>query len=259
MWDILVHATDFGYLKQIRKSNGIYLRQRAERDTTMRSNRSAPFVYTTYYSSDIPVKNYGNKNWSWGSWDPSVKLLIRPEILRDLPYIACEGMLYGLGCLRSTIKGIGRYEHVPDLTKLKKLITKSEIPTYMGTHEILHDHIPLEYIACILTTSHNETKIQTMFPSIPVYYIEEPEKPGPTYFADSVLPFFKVFGDHTNYAVLPPTQKSKIRLGNMTRKLCKYGTTHGLDILGDKPYGKLSQTVWKYLKKRKTAKKHRKS
>ena len=226
-WDLLVHSTKFDNLQFIKDSKGFYVPE--EKDKKLYSAR---FIYTSYYSDDIDMNKYITKFWSF--YHP-IKILIRSEILRDVPFMGCKSMNFGLGCLLTNINGNGNYLKTPNLSKLKNLIKKEEVKTYVSTHELLHPYIPLKYIVCILAEMKDVSKIKNIFPDIPVFSIPSPNDSQKNYFYTQIEPYFKLFGNKKNNFVIEKESTSKplIALEEMKEKFKDFAITIGYNFTKD--------------------------
>lgn len=123
-----------------------------------------PFLYTQYIYSDLPLNpkqywSYGQIRSSFGRSD--VVFIIDIKAIRDLPFYACQFVLYG-GCLNSKdwilMHGPGNLKKKPNLSKLRKFIelvlNNYKLKGYKRrefqiSHEILFESIPVSYIKAI--------------------------------------------------------------------------------------------------------------
>jgi len=144
-----------------------------------------PGIYTHYIWNNL---SYYGECWFFEcSPDTSVIFGISTKILKDKPWIACRSMSYG-NCIRYLVDDLysrGNLNEKPDMSKLKKHIThyineeKKFGNSFTGSHEIIFDEIPLEYIKVIFTVKKYIPVVKSIFPDIPVVQINNSYPFGP--------------------------------------------------------------------------------
>ena len=107
-YECVIHGTSIDNVEKIIKSSGLI-----SNSTKSITN----YVYSYYVSNKIKTdifKLYSFLKICDENFEDSILLIIRPEILRDEPFIACEMEHYGLRCGNSAImSGTGKYKKNP--------------------------------------------------------------------------------------------------------------------------------------------------
>jgi hypothetical protein len=135
-----------------------------------------PYIYTQYIYSEIPLTP--SQYWSYGQINSSfnrssVVFIIDIKAIRDLPFYACQHVLYG-SCLyykdNVILHGSGNLKTKPNLSKLRKFIELqikylidnpikgNKNREYQYSHEILFESIPVSYIKAIAGHFTSEQK-----------------------------------------------------------------------------------------------------
>lgn len=139
------------------------------------SNIIGPGVYTTYVFSEC---NYKGKYWKNG-YEPDVIIGISTKILKDLPWIACNGAVYGWCVYEENEKGLfgkGGLKRKPDLRKLKNNINSivEEGEDLSVSNEIILDEIPIEYFNVIFTDRDCYKQIKELFKDTNIPVVKYP-------------------------------------------------------------------------------------
>ena len=185
------------------------------KDTDIKKNENqrysyTPAVYTTYIYSDLKFK--GERPF-YGINPSPILFVISSKILKDKPFISCEAMMFG-SCVnisnnfytfKKGFYGQGDLKRKPSMKELKQFLDKKieqNEDVYFGSHEIMFDNIPLEYINAILYHDKFITyeELRKLFPEKHIKIVKLPTK----YAVDRTSDDDKIIEvpDYTNYKKL---------------------------------------------------------
>ncbi len=161
-YECVIHGTSLKNLEKIIKSSGLI-----SNSTKSITN----YVYSYYVSNKIKIDIFDIYRFLKicdEHLEDNILLIIRPEILRDEPFIACEMELYGLGCGDSAImSGTGKYKKIPSMKPLLDEINENRL------HELVFNKIDLEYIVAIVGESKYKKEVESICNFIPFISIDK--------------------------------------------------------------------------------------
>lgn len=161
-YECVIHGTSIDNVEKIIKSSGLI-----SNSTKSITN----YVYSYYVSNKIKIDIFDIYRFLKicdEDFEDSILLIIRPEILRDEPFIACEMEHYGLGCAdQSIMTGTGKYKKIPSMKPLLDEINENRL------HELVFNKIDLEYIVAIVGESKHKKEVESICDFIPFISIDK--------------------------------------------------------------------------------------
>jgi hypothetical protein len=174
--DLISHIINDGFLKNpIQKFTFTF--KEIKKNPKLLEYNSAPFLYTQYIYSEIPLKSEQYWTFIQGIWpklflDYAIVFMIDIKALQDFEFYSCKGTNFG-ECIFTKDKdsliqhSSGNLKRKPNLSKLKnyienELTIKHSMDKYSNSHEILFESIPVSFIKAIASNfTPKQTKIYT--------------------------------------------------------------------------------------------------